>query len=347
MKDAIVKTLIVVQPFLSRVYESCTTRPGSKDGNGAAAEDKSQCFEVLGFDIILDNKLKPWVLEVNHSPSLTCDADVDRDVKLALLSDSLRLLGLDQADEDSSTSAVAYRKRVLLAGRRDSHKRLVRMNNATAKVSRTVATSASPSSSSLALKAWEDHRIGSFERIFPIYDDPTLSDTYEKLLSASKATMALDQKETNAMRARKAFIQEKEAVKQKAENKFAAWKKAVSAGKYKVPTVSACTPEVRLEAPNEASHSVESQAACSSEETKRLPKIHGATSITKSTLVPKLMDWDYVDAFTPPTTKNKTVTNASRRRSSPPTTSTTDLRLSSSNAYSYRDITYDIDQMRI
>lgn len=28
----------------------------------------SRCFEVLGFDVMIDSKLKPWIIEVNHLP---------------------------------------------------------------------------------------------------------------------------------------------------------------------------------------------------------------------------------------------------------------------------------------
>ncbi|KAJ3112503.1 Tubulin polyglutamylase ttll5 [Phlyctochytrium bullatum] len=39
------------------------------------------CFELLGFDIIIDEALTPWLLEVNFSPSLACDTDLDMKIK--------------------------------------------------------------------------------------------------------------------------------------------------------------------------------------------------------------------------------------------------------------------------
>lgn len=32
-------------------------------------EQKQNCFEVYGFDIVLDVELNPWVIEVNLSPA--------------------------------------------------------------------------------------------------------------------------------------------------------------------------------------------------------------------------------------------------------------------------------------
>lgn len=35
------------------------------------------CFEILGMDVMIDNKLKPWLLEVNHTPIFGTDTPFD------------------------------------------------------------------------------------------------------------------------------------------------------------------------------------------------------------------------------------------------------------------------------
>lgn len=52
------------------------------------------CFELLGFDIILDSKLKPILLEVNQAPSFATDSPLDYQVKRQLFVDMFTLLGL-------------------------------------------------------------------------------------------------------------------------------------------------------------------------------------------------------------------------------------------------------------
>ena len=37
----------------------------------------NNCFEVLGFDVLIDDNLDPWLLEVNLSPSMNCDSPLD------------------------------------------------------------------------------------------------------------------------------------------------------------------------------------------------------------------------------------------------------------------------------
>ncbi len=56
--------------------------------------NNNNCFELYGFDILIDDTLKPWLLEINLSPSLGIDTPLDTKVKASLLADLLTLVGL-------------------------------------------------------------------------------------------------------------------------------------------------------------------------------------------------------------------------------------------------------------
>lgn len=50
------------------------------------------CFECYGYDIIIDNMLKPWLVEVNASPSLTSTTVNDRILKYKLIDNILSVV---------------------------------------------------------------------------------------------------------------------------------------------------------------------------------------------------------------------------------------------------------------
>ena len=84
MRDMIIKTLISVQPDLIHHYR--TSQPSDIYNN--------MCFEILGFDVLIDKGGVPWLLEVNHAPSFNCDTALDASVKRNLLLDTFGLLNV-------------------------------------------------------------------------------------------------------------------------------------------------------------------------------------------------------------------------------------------------------------
>lgn len=74
IKDIIVKTIISSEAAVN----SCIK---------ANVRSRYSVHELFGFDILLDEELKPWVLEVNISPSLHSSSQLDINIKGAMIKD--------------------------------------------------------------------------------------------------------------------------------------------------------------------------------------------------------------------------------------------------------------------
>ena len=64
------------------------------------------CFEVYGYDVLIDEALKPWLIEVNASPSLSSTTEMDRNLKMGVLNDAFNVVvPQDWAEENSKHGA--------------------------------------------------------------------------------------------------------------------------------------------------------------------------------------------------------------------------------------------------
>ena len=80
IKDIIIKVILSVTDIAIPLIKSFKLSSGN-------------LFELYGVDILLDETLNPWLMEVNLNPSLNCDSQLDLKVKSKLLTDIFNIIG--------------------------------------------------------------------------------------------------------------------------------------------------------------------------------------------------------------------------------------------------------------
>jgi tubulin polyglutamylase TTLL6/13 len=93
MSDLCIKMMIAVQPILQHEYEHGMTKDSTK------SEEGSRCFQILGVDVMIDENLRPWLIEVNHLPSFKGDTPLDVDIKSRLIEQTLALVPISGWDK--------------------------------------------------------------------------------------------------------------------------------------------------------------------------------------------------------------------------------------------------------
>lgn len=106
-----VKTLLPVHPTLENDYHNAMPRDFAGGRMGC------RCFEVLGIDVMLDTKLRPYLIEINHLPSFTCDSPLDQDIKQRVVEQTLELTcGTVAAGDRQMYESIAAEARRRQAG---------------------------------------------------------------------------------------------------------------------------------------------------------------------------------------------------------------------------------------
>lgn len=96
IEQLIIKTMITVQPSLKHYLNIPNKAQYSynDDVNFNSNKINSMCFEILGFDVLIDDKLKPWLIEINHAPSFATDTPLDFKMKKDVVADAIQILGM-------------------------------------------------------------------------------------------------------------------------------------------------------------------------------------------------------------------------------------------------------------
>ncbi|KOC61041.1 Tubulin polyglutamylase TTLL4 [Habropoda laboriosa] len=85
IKEIAVKTVISAEPFLLKAWKKTSM-------------STYNFHQLFGFDVLLDRHYRPWLLEVNHFPSMMPDTPLCRLVKRQLAKDYLNLVGFHVPD---------------------------------------------------------------------------------------------------------------------------------------------------------------------------------------------------------------------------------------------------------
>ena len=180
--DLVVKTIISAQPVLAHNYARVLPPESGNDGYS--------CFEILGLDVMLDEDLKPWLIEVNHSPSFTADSPLDLSVKEELISDAIELVRIDpraikraQAEEKASSLS-----RLMGGARVGSNSGAKTADGDPPKTRLTPEEIVERRAACVAARErWEENHSGSFDIAYPSLDFAKQR-LYRRLLEGARAS---------------------------------------------------------------------------------------------------------------------------------------------------------------
>ena len=180
--DVVAKTLIAAQPALARRYASCLP------GQSAAP---SKCFELFGFDVLLDDALGAHLIEVNNSPSLRTESPLDVAVKRAVVGDLFAVTGfgvqLGAKRGGGERGDVAAARKGTAGGRGPGG---MRSRLGMSGAERRAHEAAQNERRRSARFAHEDASCGGFKRVLPAPEGAEEAEHYARYLDAAAAAEA-------------------------------------------------------------------------------------------------------------------------------------------------------------
>ena len=163
IKRLALKTLCVAQPQIAHHYRS------------GQSEDyfSHMCFEVLGFDVMIDAQARPILIEVNHTPSFSTDSQLDHDLKSKVIHDAVQIMNLTPK---MKTQLIKQKKR-------EAEQRVVTGK----RVKLTPEEREKEKQRCMALRdKYIRKHIGGYEQIYPIPEGEPCNEPYEEFMKIAQ-----------------------------------------------------------------------------------------------------------------------------------------------------------------
>ena len=157
IEELIIKTMMSVHQQNSAGVRMSTT-------------NKSSCYEMFGFDVLLDENLKPWLMEVNISPAMKATCDTDLVTKKNVITDLFNLIGIRIKDLELAKQAATSKtpiawKRPFLSSTERSKQRDIMIG----KIDSCLKDLTDDDLKVLADVEDENSRKGNFKRLYPSF----------------------------------------------------------------------------------------------------------------------------------------------------------------------------------
>lgn len=110
-------------------------------------------------DIFIDSDFKPWLLEVNHTPSFCTDSPLDYKIKKNVLRDTLHLLNLNQKRKNKYLTSIKNEKEKRLVGG-DMKKKTTR--------EKQIEKELIKQKNMMIKDKFENNNLGDFQNLFPL-----------------------------------------------------------------------------------------------------------------------------------------------------------------------------------
>ena len=103
VRDIVAKTLLSVEAKINTCCKMHVSHPHN-------------CYELYGFDIVLDQKLRAWLIEANTGPALHCPSPLDKRIKSQVVCDMLNIVGFTATDKAKHRKEEEARRTARLLG---------------------------------------------------------------------------------------------------------------------------------------------------------------------------------------------------------------------------------------